>query len=116
MDQIIKKEWAKRLRSEDYEQGQGYLQAQGKFCCLGVLCDIAADAGIVAPEAGHGFIEHFKYDGADNVLPVSVENWAGTGGPCPEVLYNGEDTSLWKLNDNEELTFNEIADLIEEQL
>jgi hypothetical protein len=33
-------EWVKALRSGDYEQGQEYLCRGGKFCCLGVLCEI----------------------------------------------------------------------------
>jgi len=33
-------EWVKALRSGDYEQGQDYLCRDGKFCCLGVLCEI----------------------------------------------------------------------------
>jgi len=33
-------DWVNALRSGDYEQGQDYLCRDGKFCCLGVLCEI----------------------------------------------------------------------------
>lgn len=32
--------WTTALRSGDYAQGTGALQKQGKFCCLGVICDV----------------------------------------------------------------------------
>ena len=43
MDKEVKKEWVAALRSGDYEQGQNALCANNKFCCLGVLVDIAYD-------------------------------------------------------------------------
>lgn len=33
-------DWVQALRSGEYEQGQDYLCRGGKFCCLGVLCEI----------------------------------------------------------------------------
>ncbi len=33
-------EWTAALRSGKYPQGQDYLCRDGKFCCLGVLCEI----------------------------------------------------------------------------
>lgn len=33
--------WLAALRSGEYEQGRGCLSDNGKFCCLGVACDIA---------------------------------------------------------------------------
>lgn len=32
--------WATALRSGKYIQGQGYLLKDGKYCCLGVACDL----------------------------------------------------------------------------
>lgn len=40
MKKELKKRWIKALRSGDYTQANGYLQKDGKFCCLGVLCQI----------------------------------------------------------------------------
>jgi hypothetical protein len=39
-------ELADRLESGKYEQGRGNLLAEGKFCCLGVLSEMAVEAGI----------------------------------------------------------------------
>lgn len=37
----FKKAWVKALRSGKYEQGVGELKGpQGKYCCLGVACQI----------------------------------------------------------------------------
>lgn len=36
----IRTKWCEALRSGKYEQGTGYLRANDKFCCLGVLCDV----------------------------------------------------------------------------
>lgn len=38
-----KKKWLKALRSGKYEQGEGVLLYHGKYCCLGVLCDVVKD-------------------------------------------------------------------------
>lgn len=43
----IKEDWVKRLRSGAYPQGKAYLNRNGAFCCLGVLCEIAYEQGIV---------------------------------------------------------------------
>ena len=40
MDPEIKAQWTAALRSGDYIQGKGYLNTNGKFCCVGVLCEI----------------------------------------------------------------------------
>lgn len=37
-----KKRWLKALRSGKYEQGDGTLLYNNKYCCLGVLCDVVS--------------------------------------------------------------------------
>ena len=37
MNRKLKAKWVAALLSEDYEQGQGLLRGDGKFCCLAVL-------------------------------------------------------------------------------
>ena len=37
--QLIPK-WLAALRSGTYQQGEGRLNSHGKYCCLGVLCEI----------------------------------------------------------------------------
>lgn len=50
----VKAEWIKRLRSGEYKQGMGALKHDVSidsdtttYCCLGVLCEVAVDEGIV---------------------------------------------------------------------
>jgi hypothetical protein len=48
-NQEIMREWVRRLRSGDYEQGQGFLSKDDTHCCLGVLCEIAVERGVIPP-------------------------------------------------------------------
>lgn len=41
MDKKLKKKWVEALLSGEYEQGAGCLEDEGKYCCLGVLCDVS---------------------------------------------------------------------------
>ena len=54
MKQEIKQQWITALRSGNYPQGRGYLRRiddDGKegYCCLGVLCELAVNAGVILP-------------------------------------------------------------------
>lgn len=40
MDAKLKSKWAAALRSGKYRQTDSYLEHEGGFCCLGVLCAI----------------------------------------------------------------------------
>lgn len=114
MNPEIKTQWVAALRSGEYEQGRGVLHhvPTNTFCCLGVLCDLAAKAGVV--EADHG-PDLTVYDGHTAVLPESVYRWAGLDMDHPSVkLVDGLD-GLAAHNDNGVL-FPELADAIEGQL
>ena len=43
-EEVIKL-WVKALRSGEYKQTKDSLKNRGGFCCLGVLCDLAAKDG-----------------------------------------------------------------------
>lgn len=115
--------WTAALRSDDYEQGKDYLQCDGLFCCLGVLCDLhAKETGISwdapglydipGPENGGVYS---KYLEAYEFLPQEVIEWAGLTSSNPSVIYDGRQQSLSELNDDDK-PFNLIADLIDQQL
>ena len=111
MIELIKKDWLEALRSGDYEQGTKYLKNDGKYCCLGVLCQLFADEKKV----------HFdELDIDDEVLPINVAEWSGLCDVNPEVEFDGitEQISAFNdgANDMQSLNFKEIANLIEEQL
>lgn len=41
MNQELKTKWVEALRSGRYLQGTSNLCRHGKYCCLGVLCEVA---------------------------------------------------------------------------
>lgn len=127
MNNDIKAKWLEALRSGEYEQGENWLQANGKYCCLGVLCELAVEAGIVDKDPGQSYV---TFDREPAILPDRVITWAGLpkSSPVPEVFYHGEVVGLSDLNDGvtifnpvsgeerTKLDFSQIADIIEEQL
>ena len=46
MKKNIMKRWVSALRSGEFKQGKGALEAKGKHCCLGVLCELALVEGV----------------------------------------------------------------------
>lgn len=105
----IQQKWVDALRSGEYKQGAGRLRYSddNSFCCLGVLCELAAQAGVIGP---YDPLEG-RYDGASATLPPSVMGWAGL--EDNRGRYVGQDNSkeLSQENDGGK-TFAEIADII----
>lgn len=123
MKQDVKEKWVQALRSGEYQQGNGVLHRPGRtgdypepeqFCCLGVLCRIAVESGLDIPVHVDSTVH---YDYHSSYLPRSVSEWAGIDDINPTVTVTSYETpvALSYLNDND-TTFSEIADLIEEQL
>jgi hypothetical protein len=114
MDQKIKALWIDALRSGNYKQGETYLNADGKFCCLGVLCEIAIEQGV---EVTKDVVTEdlTRYGGHYAGLPNEVRDWSGVSslGDLPERV--GYHDSLASLNDNG-YSFKKIANIIEEKL
>jgi hypothetical protein len=74
------------LKSGDYKQGHNFLHKVMKdigdlYCCLGVLCRLAINAGVVVPQEefnlGNGNQVVIKYEGDDGWLGLIVSEWAG---------------------------------------
>lgn len=128
MNPDVKRVWLKELRSGKYDQGKGHLNLGGRYCCLGVLCEIAVENEVIARssdqnESSYGTPEELEdHDGATAYPPKGVVDWAGLPSENPKVTYEHCDMcgpgtrALSELNDDEELSFEEIADIIEEQL
>ena len=137
MNQEIKTKWINALRSGDYEQGQGALKnTDGQYCCLGVLCDLydkhrmeefgAESCWAVDTVMLNEYISVLGHPTEVGVPSNVVVDWAGLPHNNPDSLVDLED-EVWEekyqyelpiaeLNDDHGLTFNELADLIEEQL
>ena len=109
----IKKLWIGRLRSGEIPQGFGVLARDSHRCCLGVLCDIAVEQGILTRvEEDNGL---FSYDDNTQILPQSVVDWSGLDEYNPAITLPGvseDEETLAYANDNGH-TFEQIADIIE---
>ena len=83
LDEVIK-----RLRSGEYKQGQRGLRLKGAvgapdtFCCLGVMCEMAVEAGVVERRNADPDDGTYWYGDGDDIgnniyLPEKVVDWAG---------------------------------------
>lgn len=107
MKKSIMKKWVAALRSGEFKQIKGRLETSNGNCCLGVLCNLALIEGVCDFTKGEDI--NF-YDDRSGLLPPSVMEWAkikSNNGIIPNKYY------LTTLND-EGYSFNEIADIIEE--
>lgn len=149
MNAAIKTRWVAALRSGDYVQGRELLHYDAgidgtspRFCCLGVLCDLAYRDGVVTREVVGSAGNHATYayhdeddkdeDPESSLLPRSVARWAGLvvredglEGALISPVVAGVELTVW--NDGEDSTFADgtshasenfdtIARLIEEYL
>lgn len=125
MKKEIAEEWVAALRSGDYQQGQRSLRTHdAKFCCLGVLCDLARSAGI-GSWSGCNYVVNTEdpHSGLArqsdcNYLPPAVVEWAGANSSTPRLAEPPDDISfdpdgfLANMNDAG-ASFTDIANLIE---
>lgn len=121
MNEEIRAEWIKRLRSGQYKQGKLRLRTsvdtmhergmtKPNYCCLGVLCEIAVEQGIITYD---GHVYNSSGSSNNSLLPSVVVNWAGLRSESPFVVTpENESIALVSLNDNGR-SFDEIADYIE---
>ena len=118
MNPDIKEEWCSLLEHGDLKQIKGNLISinENGFCCLGVLCELAEEYGLVKLN-DLGIAYQSLEDTSDRSalsLPNVVRKWAGLdfGDPIPQ----GSLDSLSVLNDDKDKTFPEIAKIIREGL
>lgn len=106
------KKWVAALRSGEYEQATGQLRRGGRFCCLGVACEVFILEGGDLERIGN------CYGNVSTILPLVVQQWLGiheANGQwnlgTPDLR---ETRALSAANDNG-ATFDEIATLIESE-
>jgi len=139
MNPKVKAQWVSALRSGKYHQGKNLLRPnEDTYCCLGVLCDLAEKESIGKYDRSEEHMGYtFWYDNSfeerwneDSELPYPVMKWAKLESENPKIKMNEknikegykniirEDSliTLAELNDNFAYNFNELANLIEEQL
>lgn len=113
MNERIKKLVVAALTSGEYTQSRHALRTDSGYCCLGVICDLAAKEGIGQwARVGSGWLFKDK-DGntRHDVLTPAVKKWAG-------IAMDNPDTSTGSLahRNDRGATFGEIASAIEEEL
>lgn len=105
--------WVEALRSGRYEQGKAMLKTkEGKYCCLGVACDL-----FMKDKGGEWGVDkydlpHFQKQYGD--LPTSVMEWLGLSDI--EGCYRddiGDRRDLTSDNDGGDYDFEDIASTIE---
>lgn len=144
MDLVVRGRWTAALRSGDYHRGSGTLalvvpEEPVRYCCLGVLCELAALDGVVerydvplyataewtspatyATDDAVPLPYRRRYgvdpvDRSDTHLPWSVVRWAGLDHTNPSVRVPDADRQqLSVVNDVLCVPFATIANLIEE--
>lgn len=123
--------WISDLRSGKYKQTQGYLQREGAMCCLGVLavkdCSVpdtglGDNAGLMADSVRFLFLPPAKSVEKLN-LPEAYVKTGSSGSACvyvdskpyeAEHLDDNNKMSVTGLNDAFGLSFDQIADRLEE--
>jgi hypothetical protein len=133
MKKEIADRWVAELRSGKWTQIDGLLgKGDTGRCCLGVLCEVAVQDGIIGKEldfqgSPSGSLrvvyddEHQRRSG--ETLPPDVRDWAGIDTDNPKIRVNGKSVPLSIVNDynfspsskGSGLTFEQIADAIAEQ-
>lgn len=124
----IKSLWVAALRSGKYEQGKGMLAAQDspaepvQYCCLGVLCDVMEmNYRLVESTFKRGrMVRVYEFAGQEErtALPSIFAHSVGLTSCDPQIqIENREGVVLRRylseFNDTLDLTFDQIADLIE---
>ena len=124
----VKDRWVNALRSGDYKQGtQCLLSESGSYCCLGVLCDLymketKEEVEWETTEDSYGDkMKVASFLGYTTILPETIREWAGLNEQSPSVTYVDMDGEggyfmLSNLNDEHDASFDQLAELIEEQL
>lgn len=138
MKREIAEKLVTELRSGNYVKGTGKLKqivdGETLHCCLGVLSDIAVAEGVIAKPDLNLAGDTYFYDNNDQMPLGMVDAWAGETGWAskykvtietqeladklsrPEARYNvGSTVLLAEINDHTDLSFNDIADLIEKE-
>lgn len=109
MKKSVMKKWVEALRSGEYFQGYGMLKHNDSYCCLGVLCEISKKAKWKAIQKNSSM---YLYSGNGEILPPKVWEWAGLKSGNPGIEEHSH--YLSEFNDSRNYSFEDIADLIEQ--
>lgn len=111
MDEQIKQNWVKALRSGEYNQAKGalykpYIDGDGNdgYCCLGVLAQVDPNIEFQYDEEAEAwYVQSLEYQ---EFLPNDFMDLVGLNPDFSDDLAHHNDKGF---------TFDEIADLIEQE-
>lgn len=103
-----RKDWIKALRSGKYLQGSSVLRQSGKFCGLGVLCDVHSKKTKGKWSRIKGSQE-YTYKGKLTMPSTPIFEWVGLSASTMAPRFVA-------MNDVQKLSFSQIADYIESTL
>lgn len=116
MKKSIAMKWADALESGEYAQGEGCLRNElNEFCCLGLLCNMHAQA---KPKLAKDQTNPNVYFGNDQFPPAVVwKTWAGMKSNDGSFVENIDEDGWEETNDLANLndggtSFAEIAQII----
>lgn len=103
--------WADAIESQRYPHGTAFLNVGGCLCYNGVLCELAAEAGVVKRYTrDYGDLIAYGEDQETGFLPEEVVAWAGLRSCNPSV----DGLSIITHNDALHTPPQEMAKLIRE--
>lgn len=113
MKRKLRDKWVAALRSGKYPQGHGRLSRKtadgtSKFCCLGVLCEVLVDEGLLERE----YVKYGECYYTRHQKPVTTHAYLGKS----VVTLVGEQFNqyiLTHMNDWKKSSFADIANWIE---
>lgn len=114
MNKKIAKRWVAALRSGDYKQAKGQLRTSDDgFCCLGVLCNLHAEAH---PKIAREQTDPIRYFSEKAILPTVVRSWSGMEsrtGNAYNISFGLRDYRTLAEANDAGVTFEQIANWIE---
>lgn len=107
------KDWVAALRSGEYKQGRGCMRNKfDAYCCAGVLCDVYSKtvSPLIIKKAGDRYaFKMGKYDTSfTGVIPDEILK------NLKEQFPEFQEGILYRMNDYQHFTFDEIANYLEE--
>lgn len=112
----FQKKWITALKSNKFKKGRGYLCSNDSYCCLGVACEVLKTPFEIKTEDDDSKVKFFKKQ--NHYLPRSLQISLGINyiGEFKNPIYiNGYFyDNLAELNDDSDLLFNKIGEIIEE--
>lgn len=119
--------WIDALESGKYQQTTQVLRRNDEngeavgYCCLGVLCELAVEAGVIQPSILNPNATNISmYGEGENTgnLPKEVRKWVGLATPNGRFNETGEEyssTTLIGLNDTHGYNFQQIAGVLRDK-